>query len=137
MKRSSLFFLLLICPTPLVAGEPSPAAGRDPVVLSPFKVVPRGWTVSSMLTYLFWGPVCTTAVNEVDRGSVAAQAGLVAGDQILLINGRPVRGMKSDEMERLLWPDRAATVELEVKSAGTGKTRKVVLRYPEPPRRST
>jgi membrane-associated protease RseP (regulator of RpoE activity) len=119
----------------LVMGSTVSAAGTSdakPVVMSTYKVTPRGWHVQPLLMYLFWGPVCTASVKQVSHDSVAGRAGLKEGDQILRINGRPVRGMKAEEMDRLLSPNLSATVELEVKSSGAKAARNVVLQFPMP-----
>jgi membrane-associated protease RseP (regulator of RpoE activity) len=57
-------------------------------------------------------------VTEVPASGPSARAGLRAGDVILAIDGKPVAGLTSREVQRLLTGEVGSTVELEIERDG-------------------
>ena len=56
----------------------------------------------------------TLVVREAPANLAAAKAGIEPGDELLLIDGRDVRAMTSDEVHRALAGDVGQTVKLTV-----------------------
>jgi membrane-associated protease RseP (regulator of RpoE activity) len=116
----------------VAASEAAPAVDKSVVEMKPYKVISRGWNVYWTLSFPVFGSVADVTFKEVDSGSFAGKAGIREGDRLLSINGKPVKGMKERDMERLLWPASAVTLSLEVQSQDLKSTRVVELRYPAP-----
>jgi C-terminal processing protease CtpA/Prc len=57
-------------------------------------------------------------VTEVPVSGPAARAGLRAGDVIIAIDGKPLAGLTSREVQRLLTGEVGSTVELEIERDG-------------------
>ena len=72
-------------------------------------------------------------VRETPRGYPAAQAGLAPGDEVLLIDGRDVRGMSPEAIHLALEGDIGSTVQLTVLRRGKVE-RMAVKRAPLAPR---
>jgi membrane-associated protease RseP (regulator of RpoE activity) len=123
--------VLVLHNTDFARGEPPTVSATDAVVMKPFKVPSRGWNVYWSRTFPIWGRIAEMSVDEVDAGSLAGKAGLKDRDEVLSINGKPVKGMKEQEMKKLMWPSAAATIVLEVKSKGSDSARTVELRIPD------
>jgi carboxyl-terminal processing protease len=65
-------------------------------------------------------------IRETPRGFPAAQAGLTPGDEVLLIDGRDVRGMSPEAIHLALEGDVGTMVQLTLLRAG--KIERVALR---------
>lgn len=65
-------------------------------------------------------------MRQAPAGHSAARAGLVAGDEILLIDGRDVRAMSPEAIHQALEGEVGTTVQLTL--LRTGKIERVVLR---------
>jgi C-terminal processing protease CtpA/Prc len=57
-------------------------------------------------------------VTEVPASGPAARAGLRAGDVIVAIDGKPLQGLTSREVQRLLTGEVGSSVELEIEREG-------------------
>ena len=64
-------------------------------------------------------------VREVPAGQGADQAGLVDDDEILAIDGRPVREMTQDDVRRAVRGDVGTTMTLSVQRSGVKRDVKV------------
>ena len=127
----SISIVLASCVSGVAASEAARAPDRPIVEMSPYKVISRGWNVYWSLSFPILGRVAEVFFREVDAGSFAGKAGIKEGDQLLRINGKPVKGMKERDMEGLLWPSGPVTFVLEVQASGANEIRSVELRYPE------
>ena len=68
------------------------------------------------LAFMIWGkPVAPAVVGRVAEGSAAAQAGIMAGDKILAVDGRTVQYW--DEVQSLVQEGRGRKLELKVAGA--------------------
>jgi carboxyl-terminal processing protease len=74
-------------------------------------------------------------VREVPRGLGAAKAGLEPGDQVLLIDGKDVRAMSTEQIHAALSGDVGQPVKLTV-VRGDEVVRLTIRRSAVPPRRS-
>jgi regulator of sigma E protease len=77
--------------------------------------------VLTALAFTVWGkPVVPAVVGRVAEGSAAAQAGIMAGDKILTVDGRAVQYW--DEVQALVQEGRGRKLELKVAGAGGERT---------------
>jgi hypothetical protein len=69
------------------------------------------------------------AIVDVDPGGPAARAGLVAGDEIVGVDGKPARSLTVYDLRRRLRDDRPGTVvTFSLRRSGRTRTSKVTLR---------
>ncbi len=64
-------------------------------------------------------------VREAPAGEGAAQAGLELDDEILAIDGRPVRGMTEEDVRRSVRGEAGSVMTLRVERAGVARDVKV------------
>ena len=70
-------------------------------------------------------------VREAPKGLAAERAGVRAGDEVLLIDGRDVRGMKPETLHRILGGEVGERVKLTL-VRGERVLRLTLLRSPAP-----
>ena len=129
------FATLLLIFFPLMASAASDAkapAQNEPVQMRPYKVKGSrtdGFGISYVMKYLLWGPVDEASFDDVESGSLPAKVGIKSGDQIVSIDGHPVKGMKRKDFEQRLLRNTAA-INLEVQTPKSKEILKVELRFP-------
>ncbi len=89
---------------------------------------------------LFWASGVSEVkpvVGDVTVGSVAASAGLRAGDEILAINGAPVRGQRDVVFDLLDAMSSRGEADLSVRGAAGARIARLIVSDPEARRRLT
>jgi carboxyl-terminal processing protease len=69
-----------------------------------------------------------TVIAEPYEGNPAQKAGLLAGDKILSIDGRSMKGLSSDEVSSSLKGPKGTTIELEIERGTSGKKKIAITR---------
>ena len=76
---------------------------------------------------VFWNPTLkTVTVAKVSPGSPAEKAGLVSGDAIVEVEGRPVAGTKANDLKPFLQREVGQSVRFVVKKA-SGEVKTVAM----------
>lgn len=66
-------------------------------------------------------------VTRIEKGSAAEEAGIIAGDEILSINFKPVNEMGNAEIDRMFRSQDGKSMVLELRMKGTGQKSHIVL----------
>jgi carboxyl-terminal processing protease len=69
-----------------------------------------------------------TVIAEPYEGNPAQKAGLLAGDKILSIDGRSMKGLSSDEVSSSLKGPKGTTIQLEIERGTSGKKKIAITR---------
>lgn len=154
--------LLLVAPQPAsardtaaepIAANPVPepaaaiAAPGAPVVLEPYVVdgAPLGYfgIKRAMLHFNFWRLVTFRKglrfieIQEVHEGSPVDLAGVLPGDRIVAVNGRPMNEWSMAKLERLYADAEIGTIiAADIVRPGTGQKLRVEVRAGAAPKRT-
>jgi C-terminal processing protease CtpA/Prc len=131
-RRLAVLLALLPLTSFAASDAKAPPQKNEPVQMRPYKVTGKrtdGFGLSYGMKYLLWGPLDDALFEDVESGSLPAKVGIKSGDQIVSIDGIPVKGMKRKDFEQRLLRNTAQMV-LEIQTPKSKEVRKVELRFP-------
>jgi len=127
-------WLLLLGLTVLASGFSAPTAKESPVVLPAYKVVAPPLVALGVMTRLranfFSGKVSRLTITRVLAGSVAAKAGLKAGDEIVGLRGQSILGLSKPEVIELGRIPAGEELHLSLRAKDDPTVREMVLKMP-------